>query len=553
MDDHQSDYPSAPPAVEPRSADAAAPADPSQALSQPPAPYPPYSPYAPPGGAPAYPSYPGYPVPGYPGAPSMPLQAGDAGTMPQAPQYPPYPGSPSMPLYGAPGAPSYPTYPGMPGMPGGPSVPLYGGPSVPLYPVPPAPTGGLRAALARGFPLWLTLVVGVVALAAVAAGFFLAELAGHADWADGARVAGIVALAVAGIVLIGMITRLVAGRRTLLMALLSAALLIVLLASGVGGLAFTAPIHGFQAKSLESAKAYQPAIDEYAAAGEAAPNAPNIARVFDEWGEDLLAANQYQAALSKFSTVTSTYSAITAAVARANRDIFQTYTNWVKANSSDVPYSDAISFFGTYASGAGCDSACQSSAHDIEAQARFQYGTQLASQSRYSDAISQFESVQKNFAQSSFAAKAHASAATAYLALAKQQKGSDCSSAIPTYQTLAKSYSDTPEGKQATTDLAAPQPVSGTITNIPGSGSATLILSRTLDEAAGAFSDDYEAPIDATSGKFTFANVAQGSYFILLRVGTSLFVILDPTRNPDKHEVGQLCPSTLTINLAGAA
>src|SRR5690349_12418146 len=52
MDDHQSDYPSAPPAVEPRSADAAAPADPSQALSQPPAPYPPYSPYAPSGGAP---------------------------------------------------------------------------------------------------------------------------------------------------------------------------------------------------------------------------------------------------------------------------------------------------------------------------------------------------------------------------------------------------------------------------------------------------------------------------------------------------------------------
>jgi tetratricopeptide (TPR) repeat protein len=542
MDDHQSDYPSAPPAVEPRPAEAPAPADPSQAASQPPTPFPSY---APPAGAPAYPSYPSYPIPGYPGAPSMPLQAGEAGTMPQAPQYPLYPGSPSMPLYGAPGAPNYPTYPGMPGMPGGPSVPL--------YPAPPTPTSGPRAALARGFPIWLTLVVGVVALAAVAAGFFLAELAGHADWADGARVAGIVALAVAGIVLIGMIVRLVAGRRTLVMALLSAVLLLVLLASGLGGLAFSAPIHGLQAKSLESAKAYQPAIDEYAAAGEAAPNAPNIARVYDEWGEDLLATNQYQSALTKFSTVTSTYSAISAAVTRANRDTFQTYTNWVKAGSSDVPYSDAIAFFGTYASGPGCDSNCQSGAHDIEAQARFQYGTQLASQSRYSDAISQFETVQKNFAQSSFASKAHASAATAYLALAKQQKGTDCSSAIPTYQTLAKSYSDTPEGKQAATDLAAPQPVSGTITNIPGSGPAILILSRTLDEAAGTFSDDYETPVDASSGKFAFASVAQGGYFILLRVGADLFVILDPTHNPDKHEVGQLCPSTLTINLTGSA
>jgi tetratricopeptide (TPR) repeat protein len=545
MDDHQSDYPSAPPAVEPRPDAAVAPAGLSPAAPQPPAPFPSY---APPASAPAYPSYPGYPVPGYPGAPSMPLQMGDTGTMPQAPQYPPYPGSPSMPLYGAPGAPGYPTYPGMPGMPGGPSVPL--------YPAPPTPTGGLRAMLARGFPIWLTLVVGVVSLVAVAAGFFIAELLAHADWADGARAAGIVALALAGIVLIGMITRLAAGRRTPVMALLSAALLLVLLVSGVGGLTFTAPIHAFQAKSLESAKVYQSAVDEYAAAGETAPNAPNIARVFDEWGEDLLAANQYQTALTKFTTVTSNYSQTTAAITRANRDIFQTYTNWVKAGASDVPYSDAISFFGAYAGRFNCDSACQSDAHDIEAQARFQYGTQLASQSRYSDAIAQFESVQKNFAQSSFASKAHASAATAYLALAKQQKGSDCSSAIPTYQTLAKSYADTPEGKQAASDLAAPQPVSGTVTNIPGSGPATLILSRTLDEAAGTFSDDYETPVDASSGKFTFASVTQGSYFILLRVGADLFIILQGTSassSPEKHDVGQLCPSTLTINLAGAA
>jgi tetratricopeptide (TPR) repeat protein len=547
MDDHQRDNPSAPPAVEPRSAEASAPADPAQ----PPAPYPPYSPYAPPASAPAYPSYPGYPAPGYPGAPSMPLQTGDAGTMPQAPQYPPYPGSPSMPLYGAPGAPSYPSYPTYPGMPGMPGMPS--GPSVPLYPVPPAPTSGLRAALARGFPLWLTLVVGVVALAAVTAGFFLAELAGHADWADGARVAGIVALALAGIALIGMIVRLIAGRRTLVMALLSAALLLVLLASGVGGLAFTAPIHGFQAKSLESAKAYRPAIDEYAAAGEAAPNAPNIARVLDEWGEDLLAANQYQAALTKFSTVTSTYSAITAAVTRANRDIFQTYTNWVKAGSSDVPYSDAIAFFGTYASGAGCDSACQSGAHDIEAQARFQYGTQLASQSRYSDAIAQFETVQKNFAQSSFAAKAHASAATAYLALAKQQKGSDCSSAIPTYQTLAKSYSDTPEGKQATTDLAAPQPVSGTITNVP-SQFTSVILASNVDDVNRIFTTAYETPLDASTGKYSFSSVAQGSYFIFLGEASGSGAPIDDSQgNHQKVSVGPLCPATENINLTGAA
>jgi tetratricopeptide (TPR) repeat protein len=534
MEDRQRDNPFAPSAVEPRSADAPAPADSSQAPA-------PYTPYVPPASAPAYPSY---PAPGQPGGPSMPLQSGDTGTMLQAPQYPPYPGSPSLPLYGAPGAtsyPAYPTYPGMPGMPGGPSVPL--------YPIPPAPISGLRASLARGFPLWLTLVIGAVALGAVAAGFFLAELVGHADWADGARIAGVVALVVAGIVLIALIVRLVAGRRTLVTALLSAALLLVLLASGLGGLAFTAPIHGFQAKSLESAKVYQSAIDEYGAAGEAAPNAPNIARVFDEWGEDLLASNQYQPALTKFTTVTSTYSQATAAVTRANADIFQTYTNWVKAGSSDVPYSDAISFFGTYASGSGCDSTCQSSAHDIEAQARFQYGTQLASQSKYSDAISQFESVQKNFAQSSFAPKAHASAATAYLALAKQQKGSDCSSAIPTYQTLAKSYGDTPEGKQAASDLAAPQAVSGTIANAPSQFSS-VILASNVDDVNRVFTTAYETPLAASTGKYSFSSVTQGSYFIFLGDGTGSGAPIDDSQGThEKVTVGPLCPATKDIDL----
>lgn len=532
MDDRQSDYPSAPPAIEPRSADAPAPADPAQA---------PYAPYAPPASAPAYPSYPSFPAPSFPSAPSMPLHTGDTGTMAQAPQYPPYPGSPSMPLYSAPGAPGYPTYPGMPGMPGGPSVPL--------YPTSPAPTSGLRASLARGFPIWLTLVVGVVSLAAVAAGFFLAELAGQADWADGARVAGVVALAVAGVVLIALIIRLVAGRRALATALLSAALLLVLLAAGLGGLALTAPIHGFQAKSLESGKVYQSAIDEYGAAGEAAPNAPNIARVFDEWGEDLLAINQYQPALTKFTTVTSNYSQTTSAVTRANGDIFRTYTNWVKAGSSDVPYSDAISFFGTYASGSGCDGACQSNAHDIEAQARFQYGAQLASQSKYSDAITQFESVQKNFAQSSFASKAHAAAATAYLALAKQQKGADCSSAIPTYQTLAKSYGDTSEGKQATTDLAAPQPVSGAITNAP-SQFTSVILASTVDDVNRIFTTAYETPLSAGTGKYSFSSVTQGSYFVFLGDGTGAGAPIDDGQgNHEKVSVGPLCPATKDISL----
>jgi len=250
-------------------------------------------------------------------------------------------------------------------------------------------------------------------------------------------------------------------------------------------------------RALERSGQWQGAIREYQLAGEAAPNAPDIARVYDEWGEQSLARGRYEQAAITFQTVITTYPRSGAAGDRAQQDLFETYTTWLRASPETISYPDAIADFVAYRASPSCAAPCQGAARDGEAQARYQFGAQLAGRSQYTNAITQFEIVQAQFPQSPYAKPSHGAAATAYYMLGQQQLQQACSNALPSYQALAKTYGDTPEGRKARAALSAPQRVTGTVTGFPPGAPHLVYLSRSANPATFSFSDDYQATIDA--------------------------------------------------------
>src|SRR5262249_6182162 len=149
-------------------------------------------------------------------------------------------------------------------------------------------------------------------------------------------------------------------------------------------------------------------------------------------------------------------------------------------------------------------------AHNSEARVRFEYGTQLAAQGQYTMAINEFETITAQFADTSYVARAHVSAAKARYARAQGYLQTDyirlCRSALIDFQWLASEYADTPEGAEAKNNLAAGADVTGTISGYLY-GVAVLYLSKTMsplsDDGQHYFSDDYRTLLD-TSGKYTF-------------------------------------------------
>jgi hypothetical protein len=273
----------------------------------------------------------------------------------------------------------------------------------------------------------------------------------------------------------------------------------------------------------------------------------------DEQGEQQLAQGDYKDALATFNSVGTQYAQSGDPVGRANDDVFKTYSAWVKSNGSDVPYSDAISFFEQYRTASSCSASCASAAADIEAQALYQYGTSLAASSDYTDAITQFEKITANFASSSYAAQAHTAAATAYLAVGKQELTQECAAPLPagespttalaTYQKLATTYADTPEGKQAKAALAAPQNVVGHFQT--AMHNTALFLSKQLNLSSGFESDNYRTTIGASSTMFTFTRVAQGKYYVTFVDNTGTPFYIGALNNPTLFPVGPLCATDL--------
>lgn len=379
------------------------------------------------------------------------------------------------------------------------------------------PEGTRAGFLARPFGAVIAALVAVCCFALIGITYSVTVLTG-ADWTRGAQGAADVAFALALLALAAGALRYYApfGRRAFGVLGLALLLGILLAGTGAAGLTVAPGLHRTQARVLEQSGRYKAAISEYALAGDTAPNAPDTARAYDEWAASLLRQKQYPAALSRYLLVTSTYPGTGDPYHQAEAGVFATYTAWIGANGAGVPYSDAIAYIQSYSASPTCDATCQSTAAAILPQAAYQFGMQLIAAGQYAEAIKQLAEVKAQYPQSQYATQTHTAAAVAYLDLGQQQLPTACGAAVKSYQTLAKQYADTPQGAQAKQALAAPQPVTGTISHVPSNPTPTIYLSRTVNYAGYgySFSNDLHTGVDTQSGAFSFASVPVGTYFL---------------------------------------
>ncbi len=154
----------------------------------------------------------------------------------------------------------------------------------------------------------------------------------------------------------------------------------------------------------------------------------------------------------------------------------------MKKDASSVPYRDAITAFANFVSSPACNSDCQATLANVTPEAYYLYGAQLLQQKRYQQAITEFSTLEAQYASSAYASQGHAKAATAYLAYGQDQiSGQQCTGAVSTFTTLVTSYKDTPEAKTAQNALNAPQDVTGFITGAPTNPSPTVHLSKHMN------------------------------------------------------------------------
>ncbi|HEX9035971.1 MAG TPA: hypothetical protein VF808_03180 [Ktedonobacterales bacterium] len=416
----------------------------------------------------------------------------------------------------------------------------------------PSPYGGYASlpqqperepsALSQPFPIWLTIAAPLVMLLTLAMAFGAEVFLLGADWATGALAAALAAFALAVVTVIVLAVRLIAGRRSGGTVALSAVLALALVAAGVGGITQLNPLRHAQAGQFEAARQWQPAIDEYAQSGESAPNAPDIARIYTEWGESLGQSKDYAGAAEKLTTVVQTYAQSGSEVARAQADLYNTYVGWISTGATNVPFQQAINFLTSYATNPVCDASCQQSISGVSAEAHYQYGQQLLQANQYKQAITELELVQTQYPTTQYVPQAHAAAAQAYLALAQQTLSQDCASAVPLYQTLAKNYGDTDQGKQAKKKLGAPVQVTGVVSGAPKSPPVTIYLSRHVAPSRYYASGEYKVKL-SSSGTFSFPAVTPGVYYPTGLQTTSTQIIYSywPGNPAYSVTVGPLC------------
>ena len=442
----------------------------------------------------------------------------------------------------------YPPYPSAPGYP-----PAYGNMYAPVpyggYPGMQPPPPREPSALAQPFPIWLTIATPIVMLLTLGVAFTAEVFLLGGDWATGALATALAALALAAVTVIVLIVRVIAGRRALGTVGLSALLALALIGGGLAGISQLNPLRRAQAQQFESGGQWQTAIDEYAQSGEKAPNAPDIARSYTEWGESLASSGDYAGAVSKLTTVTQTYAQSGAYVTRAKADLFKTYTTWIRSGATTLPFEQSLTFLAGYANDPACDATCQTTITDLSGQAHYQYGQQLLKANQYKPAITEFELVQSQYAKTQFAPQAHTGAAQAYLALAQQTLAQDCASAVPSYQTLAKSYGDTDQGKQAKSKLAAPVAVTGVFTGVPKNPAPAIYLSLRVNFSQQYASKEYRASLNQATGKFTFNSVKPGSYYLsTFRTTSTQYIytlIVGSNNQPSRFQVGPICAADL--------
>ncbi|MEO7002144.1 MAG: hypothetical protein ABI068_09975 [Ktedonobacterales bacterium] len=530
----------------------------------PPAAYPGYAGYPSAPSQPFYAEYPGYPsyLPYGPAQPSQPLAPGsvEATGQPGAanpPTYPNYPGYPGYPPSGYPASGAYP-YPGFAGYPtyaGAPVAPATA-PSQPfatsIGPRPKRPP----SPFARKFPLWLTLLIGVGVVVLLAAVFGLSDLTNGNDLGGAAAKMGATALALAVVSLVVWLVRVGLGRRASV-AITLGLLLVALTASvGVGGLVGANPIRQAQAQSLEKHGQWQGAITLYQLAGEHGASAHDIARVYAEWGEALLAQHQYADAASRFTTVITVYTRSGADVtSRAKRGLFNTYVAWLGAGGNGAPLKDIIGYLENFQNSVLCDTACQTTFTDADAHAYYLYALQLYQHSDLVGAATAFDSLRLLYPAGSYVQQGHAVEAQVYYAYAQQQLSTACESALPLYQTLATAYADTPEGHKAKSLLQRPVDVYGSLVNYPKNVRMVMYLSRNAHVPAESnppissiyFSQNYSTVLNSATGTFHFSGVTPGTYALSDNDGVSIAWWIHNNNSLYFFQVGQLCPTTFDV------
>ncbi len=374
-------------------------------------------------------------------------------------------------------------------------------------------------------PMSLWAFLGSIAVAAL---LLTALVFLNPDWATGALIAGIVTLIAAILLLIATGVRVALGllvetnpyRRT---QVISVALLVVLLflASGIGITQQTG-LHAMQARSLESQHNWSTAISEYQAAHESAPSSTDLARVYNEWGEDLSQQQHYADAIAHFTIVLQNYSQTNDQLARARIDVFATYLAWGDADTHSQDYAGATSHYDTLLGLNYCDPACQSQAKPKDAAAYAHLAEQQLGGQHFASAVSAFTVLTTSFASSPEAkqAQTHADYAKALWGLGQQQLNTTCADAVKTYQQLAQQFADTGQGQQAATALQQPVTVKGHFTTSLPSGArynptVALVQSLVVGIRQAQFPPLlHKAPLVKiqSDGSFTFASVPQGTY-----------------------------------------
>jgi len=391
----------------------------------------------------------------------------------------------------------------------------------PTAPLPPVERGPWYRAFARPLPLWAfigSIVVVIVLLVVL-------QLTGS-DWAAGAKHVGIAAGVIAVVLvivtgvraLLGMAAQSNPGR---VIQLAGAGLAILLLLTlCLIGLTQQSTIHNLQGHAWEGQQQWQSAISEYQLAGEGAPASEDIARVYDEWGEQSSTQQHYQDAVARFNTVMTNYSSASAGVAQAQSDTIKAYLAWGQQASQQHNYMAATNHYDALLQLSYCTVACQSQANALDATAYYNLAESELTARQYSDADTSFHALVSRFAHSPEAQKVHMDYARALMGEGKQQLTTLCISAIPTYQQLSTQFGDTPEGQQATTALHAPQAVKGRFAGaVPTDPALTLTaaLMHGLHQnmPSGQFFQLLNGAPTATiqrDGSFTFKPLKQGTY-----------------------------------------
>ncbi len=443
-----------------------------------------------------------------------------AGLTPPAPSWPMVGSSPQAPLASPPSG----MFPGMPGpvvqggwpsgemfaqpgaMPPG-QLPTFGGPTgtfnvppgayTPGYSAPggaPGPAGilplpGMVSPPPKPpLPVWF--VAGAAGLVAV--GLLLIALVSavgdSGDWAAAGFRVGIASLVVGVVVLGVFLFRFSQGynaKNTVRLAISSVVVLVILGGAGIG---LQGPLRSAQVSSLESQENYARAVQLYQSAGDNEA----VARTYNDWGEQLANQHHYQVpndptqkptdgtqqnsdgAINKFEVVLKHYSSQTAQATRALNDEAQAYLDWgnqlVNVGTVDS-LQKAIAAFNVVLSDSG------------------------------------------KFSSASVFAQVRQQAAKTYLALAQQQKDSDCEAATTTLSVLVKNFAGTDSANTAMMLLQMGS-VTGQVLQVvnnqfgPPAPNVKLFLSKTWSVSNQTFQDskDYTTTSDA-DGNFTFTHV----------------------------------------------